>query len=93
MEPETTVGVRELRQNLSRYLDEVKAGRSYVVTERGREVARLTPSGGPENGLARLISERGATIPRGGLLDAVASGQKAPATSGEILDDLRQERL
>jgi prevent-host-death family protein len=39
------VGVRELRQNLSRYLVQVKAGESFLVTERGREVARLTPSG------------------------------------------------
>jgi len=38
------VGVRELRQSLSRYLAEVKEGKSFVVTERGREVARLTPS-------------------------------------------------
>jgi prevent-host-death family protein len=41
---ETSVGVRELRQNLSRYLDRVKAGESLVVTERGREIARLVPS-------------------------------------------------
>ena len=37
------VGVRELRQNLSKYLDRVKDGESLVVTERGREVARLIP--------------------------------------------------
>ncbi|HXS46106.1 MAG TPA: type II toxin-antitoxin system prevent-host-death family antitoxin, partial [Solirubrobacterales bacterium] len=36
-----SVGVRELRQNLSRYLMEVKDGGSFRVTERGREVARL----------------------------------------------------
>jgi prevent-host-death family protein len=35
-----SVGVRELRQNLSRYLDRVKAGEPFVVTERG-------PRGGP----------------------------------------------
>lgn len=38
------VGVRELRQNLSRRPDRVKSDESLVVTERGREVARLTPS-------------------------------------------------
>jgi len=32
------VGVRELRQNLSRYLDRVKAGEGFIVTERGEEV-------------------------------------------------------
>ena len=34
------VGVRELRQNLSRYLERVRAGDSLVVTDRGCEVAR-----------------------------------------------------
>ena len=36
------VGVRELRQNLSVYLDRVKAGEELTVTERGVPVARLT---------------------------------------------------
>ena len=39
-----SVGVRELRQNISRYLDRVKQGETLVVTEHGREVARLVPS-------------------------------------------------
>jgi len=55
-----SVGVRELRQNLSRYLAKVKAGESFAVTERGREVARLTPSGPPDSPIARLVAERGA---------------------------------
>ncbi len=37
------VGVRELRQNLSVYLDRVKAGETLEVTEHGQPVARLTP--------------------------------------------------
>ena len=38
------VGVRELRQNLSVYLDRVKAGETLEVTEHGNPVARLTPN-------------------------------------------------
>lgn len=38
------VGVRELRQNLSVYLDRVKAGETLEVTEHGQPVARLTPN-------------------------------------------------
>lgn len=38
------VGVRELRQNLSVYLDRVKAGETLEVTEHGRPVARLAPN-------------------------------------------------
>lgn len=37
------VGVRELRQNLSVYLDRVKAGETLDVTEHGRPVAQLRP--------------------------------------------------
>lgn len=88
-----TVGVRELRQNLSRYLDRVKTGEAFVVTERGREVARLTPSAGKNDGLSRLIAERGATIPRGRLLTGLGARRKADRTTAEVLDEQRQERL
>jgi len=90
------VGVRELRQNLSKYLSEVKEGESFVVTERGREVARLTPSGPEDSPLARLAAERGATMPRRNLLEARASSGRGPLTgppSSEILDELREDRL
>jgi prevent-host-death family protein len=90
------VGVRELRQNLSRYLAEVKEGGTFVVTERGREVARLAPSGPKDLPLARLAAERGATMPRRDLLAVSARADRKPAAgppSGEVLDELREERL
>lgn len=37
------VGVRELRQNASGVLREVKAGASVEITEHGRPVARIIP--------------------------------------------------
>ncbi len=37
------VGVRELKQNLSRYLDRVAAGEIVQVTDRGRPKALLVP--------------------------------------------------
>jgi prevent-host-death family protein len=90
------VGVRELRQNLSRYLTQVKAGESFTVTERGREVARLSPSGPADSPVARLVAERGATMPRGDLLSRVRGSNLPPAMgppSLEVLDELREERL
>jgi prevent-host-death family protein len=89
------VGVRELRQNLSRYLDDVKRGETLIVTERGREVARLAPSGPGDAPLARLIVERGATTPRGDLLAVEAPGRRPAGDrpSAEVLDELREERL
>lgn len=52
-----TVGVAELRQNLSRYLRAVEQGERLVVTDRNRPVAELGPP--PSDGSARdrLIAE------------------------------------
>ncbi len=89
------VGVRELRQNLSRYLAEVKEGESFTVTEHGREVARLTPSGPPDSAIARLVAERGMTMPTGDLMSFGPPGGR-PAVgppSEEVLAELREERL
>ena len=38
-----TVGVRELRNNVSEVLRHVEAGTHYIVTNQGREVADITP--------------------------------------------------
>lgn len=40
---ELTVGVRELKTQLSKYLRHVKAGRIVVITERGKAVGRIVP--------------------------------------------------
>jgi prevent-host-death family protein len=90
-----SVGIRELRQNLSRYIERVKSGESLTVTERGREVARLSPAGPKDSPVARLVAERGATMPRGSLLeldwdDGVPSDAPPSET---VVDELREERL
>jgi prevent-host-death family protein len=52
------VGVRELRQNLSVYLDRVKAGETLEVTEHGQPVAQLGPRPPQRRSiLDRLIAE------------------------------------
>jgi prevent-host-death family protein len=90
-----TVGVRELRQNLSKYLTRVKQGKALTVTERGREVARLVPSGPAVNPhYLKLAEKYGATIPRGNLLDAIKNLPRlenpAPAgTTDAFLDESR----
>jgi prevent-host-death family protein len=38
-----TAGIREVRQNLSALLREVRKGREIVITDRGEPVARLSP--------------------------------------------------
>lgn len=51
------VGIRELRNRLSHFLAEVAAGRSIIVTDRGRPVARLSGVDEYPPGLQRLIDE------------------------------------
>ncbi|HMN28995.1 MAG TPA: type II toxin-antitoxin system prevent-host-death family antitoxin [Caldilineaceae bacterium] len=40
---ETTVGIRELKANLSAFLQKVKAGSTIVITEHGKPIGRITP--------------------------------------------------
>jgi prevent-host-death family protein len=49
------VGVRALRDSLSSHLQSVRAGKSVVITDHGRVIARLVPAG--EDALTRLIAE------------------------------------
>jgi prevent-host-death family protein len=49
--PEKRIGIRELKSALSECIREVKAGRTLVVTEHGKPVARMIPE-------AASVSER-----------------------------------
>ncbi len=82
------VGVRELRQNLSVYLDRVKVGETLEVTEHGHAVALLTPL--PRvvtSTLDRLIAEGRVTPGSGDLVAWLRVNQpvwpEAPTTPGE----------
>ncbi|SDX57509.1 prevent-host-death family protein [Geodermatophilus africanus] len=48
--------IRELRDGLSRFLAEARAGRTVTVTDQGRPVARIVPVDEPSP-LERLIAE------------------------------------
>ncbi len=87
-----SVGVRELRQNLSRYLDRVKEGHALVVTERGREVARLVPSGPSADGWTRLAEEFGATVPTARLEEVLARLRAPGAPAGTTDAQLAEGR-
>src|ERR671919_1198432 len=52
-----TVGVAELRQNLSRYLRRVARGERLIVTDQNRPVAELGPPPTTGGELDRLIAE------------------------------------
>src|SRR3972149_6035300 len=42
---QTRVGIRELKENLSKYMAKVKSGQSIVITEHGKPVGRIIPEG------------------------------------------------
>ncbi|MBL7501863.1 type II toxin-antitoxin system prevent-host-death family antitoxin [Frankia sp. CNm7] len=50
------VGIRELRDNLSRHLAAVRAGHTLTITDHGRAIARLVPVAEPTP-LEQLIAE------------------------------------
>lgn len=54
------IGIRELRQHASRYIERVKAGETVEVTDRGRLVALLVP---PNPGLRDRLVAAGQLVP------------------------------
>jgi prevent-host-death family protein len=88
------IGVRELRQNASKYLERVKAGESIQITQRGKPIARIVPYRTTSE-RDRLIEEGVLIRPRraGNLLDLgpplpLKPGSRLPS---EIVSELRDE--
>lgn len=48
--------MRELKNNLSRYLDRVQGGEEIIVTDRGKPIARLSAVDETTDQLAALIA-------------------------------------
>src|SRR5262245_37976395 len=96
-----TVGVRDLKNRLSEYLRQVRAGDSILVTDRGEVIAEITAPGhqaldpGVPPGLADMARRGLLTLPTGDARHKVFTPQrpirKGP-TSLELLDDVRGER-
>jgi prevent-host-death family protein len=91
------IGVRELRQHASRYLDRVKSGESLEVTERGVPIAVLTPV--PAMTLSARMIALGTLIPPAGPLTQWLEANPAPEARRDgsprlltdSLTDLRDE--
>lgn len=81
------MGVRALRDNLSRHLADVRAGRTVTVTDHGTPVARIVPVGIP-NSLERLRAE-------GRITPARRARRPAPApvvVDGTVSDLISDQR-
>ena len=90
---ERQVGVRELRQNLSKYLRRVQRGERLEVTEHGVPVAVLAPIGQPTTTMERLIAAGRVTAPRADLLTQLPPRGRVSTGTSEALEDERAERL
>jgi antitoxin (DNA-binding transcriptional repressor) of toxin-antitoxin stability system len=88
----TTVGIAELRQNLSRYLKLVEQGERLVVTDRNRAVAELGPPPSTGEALDGLIAAGRVSRPlRRGLPAPLDLAGEQRALS-DALDLVRGER-
>ena len=91
------IGIRELRQHASLYVDLAEKGQTVDITNRGRLVARLVPAEEAESPLERLIAAgilQRAEDP-GSLLD-IEPAPPVPEgrpTASEMLQELREDRL
>jgi prevent-host-death family protein len=98
MEKKRQVGVRELRQDLSKYLGRVaETGETYEVTDHGRPVAVLGPLPQPSTPLQRLIASGRATAPKGDLLELGPppgrASRRASRALKRALEEIREDRL
>ena len=88
----TAVGVRELKNQLSRYLKLVRAGERLVVTERGRPVAAISPpaAGKTDRRIEAMVREGiarwGGGKPRG---THPPPRMKGPSVAAAVIEDRR----
>lgn len=88
----STVGIAELRQNLSKHLQRIRDGERLIVTDRNRPVATLGPPPGQDSPRARLIADGSlvaATNPDPIRIDRVRLDD--PRAGSDALTTLREE--
>ncbi|NUR96244.1 MAG: type II toxin-antitoxin system prevent-host-death family antitoxin [Kribbellaceae bacterium] len=82
------VGIRELRDNLSRHLAEVRSGHTVTVTDHGQPVARIVPVGQPTR-LERLRAE-GRVQPAARRKQPAPEPIRAEGLVSELIDEQRR---
>ncbi|MDN5929727.1 MAG: type II toxin-antitoxin system prevent-host-death family antitoxin [Pseudonocardia sp.] len=84
-----SIGIRELRQNASRYVDMAEHGQRVPVTKRGKLVAYLVPADEPQSNFQRMVAAGQVRLASGDLRDLPPP---LPAEPGErLLSDVLQE--
>ncbi len=90
------VGIREIRQNLSKYLKRVEEGETFEVTDHGRPVATLGPVRRTHSPTLERLAAKGWAILGTGenladLGEPIEIGDGP--TLSEILDEMREDRI
>lgn len=83
------IGIRELRQQASRYLRDVERGESIEVTDRGRPIAMLVPI--PAHGAVDRLAASGRL--RRAQSDLLDLGEPLPPSPDGVLPSERLARL
>ena len=85
------IGIRELRQNASVYLDRVKEGESIEITERGVPIAVISPVGSTSK-FDRLVAAGVITPGRGNLAQFLRDNPPSgPPGISAVLQQMRDE--
>lgn len=50
-----SAGIKDIKNNLSRYLARVKSGEEILITERGRPIARIIRENGKTNSIRQAL--------------------------------------
>jgi len=84
-----TIGIRELRQNASKYLRRVRAGETITITDRGEPFAEIRPTAPAGGILERLIAD-GRAGPASGRLSEYLSEHRPRAAEPDepLLSDV-----
>ena len=91
-------GIAALKNNLSRYIDQVKGGESILVMDRDQPVAQIVPLTSVTRGLGSH-EDRLLRLERKGLIRRAAAGnrkwlvkRRPVKIKGSVLQDLLDER-
>jgi prevent-host-death family protein len=87
------VGVRELRQNLSKYLRRVERGERLEVTDHGRPVAVLAPLPAADRPLTRLVASGRLSPPEADLLALLPPKGRPTSRVSRALEEGREDRV
>ena len=91
-----TVGARELKARLGRYLNRVRVGDTIVVTDRSEPVAELRPIGAARDptaaALAKLAVSGGLTLPRRRGLTRIGAARLTSGSGSAAVAADRDER-